>query len=621
MHVLMIEDHENDYLLLRRCAERIDGVRLAWCSTLAQGMDYLDTQAVDVVLLDMTLSDAHGLPMLDRLYTQHPALPVIVLSISEDDELALRAVQHRAQDYLVKGHFNEEILKRALRYAVERKRIEHALDTERRLVRTLIDSVPDYIFVKDTQSRFVVANKAMLDAGSMSTMDEIVGKTDFDFHPTEIAQKFYDKEQQLLATGEKFINEEEVAFDFQTGDKLWFLTTKMPLRDVQGNITGLIGVSRNITQRKQFEEKLQEERALLRTLIDSSPDYIFIKDTQGRYVINNIAHARSVNATPKDLIGKTVLDVLPSNIAAQVHVDDEHVLKSGKPLINLERVTLNEDGATRMMLVTKIPLHDENGQVTGLVGISRDITDRKQLDARTLELAAERERILVLQRLISDLSHDLRTPLTIINNSLYLLHKIPDPQKQQPHLERMEAQVLRLDKLLGELLQMAQLDQQGTDLELDQAELNSLMKTLLREYESIAIAKQVAIEFAPDGDVCFAYADTPILVRALVSLLENAVTYTPDGGRIVVRTSTEENNQTLISVQDSGVGIKANDLPHIFERFYRADQARSTHTGGHGLGLSIALRIVEAHQGSIQVESAPNKGSRFTILLPTTAPD
>ncbi|MBZ0296320.1 MAG: PAS domain-containing protein, partial [Anaerolineae bacterium] len=474
MHVLMIEDHENDYLLLRRCAERIDGVRLAWCSTLAQGMDYLDTQAVDVVLLDMTLSDAHGLPMLDRLYTQHPALPVIVLSISEDDELALRAVQHRAQDYLVKGHFNEEILKRALRYAVERKRIEHALDTERRLVRTLIDSVPDYIFVKDTQSRFVVANKAMLDAGSMSTMDEIVGKTDFDFHPTEIAQKFYDKEQQLLATGEKFINEEEVAFDFQTGDKLWFLTTKMPLRDVQGNITGLIGVSRNITQRKQFEEKLQEERALLRTLIDSSPDYIFIKDTQGRYVINNIAHARSVNATPKDLIGKTVLDVLPSNIAAQVHVDDEHVLKSGKPLINLERVTLNEDGATRMMLVTKIPLHDENGQVTGLVGISRDITDRKQLDARTLELAAERERILVLQRLISDLSHDLRTPLTIINNSLYLLHKIPDPQKQQPHLERMEAQVLRLDKLLGELLQMAQLDQQGTDLELDQAELNSL---------------------------------------------------------------------------------------------------------------------------------------------------
>ncbi|MEP6987474.1 MAG: ATP-binding protein, partial [Chloroflexota bacterium] len=385
--------------------------------------------------------------------------------------------------------------------------------------------------------------------------------------------------------------------------------------DSQRQPLHFISQIQNITKRKQTETALAAERNLLRTLIDSSPDYIFIKDREGRFILSNVAHAQAAGLNADELVGKTAFKVFPPDLAAQFHADDERVMQSGEPLINIERATVDQHGKSRTVLTTKIPLRDKDGQVTSLVGISRDITARKELETQTIELAAERDRGKVLQRFIHDMSHDFRTPLAVISSSLYLLLKHTDPQKQQLYANRAEQQILRLDKLLEELLQMEHLDQGEITFQFSLTEINAFLAPLIREYETIAISKQITVEFVSDTASYFARIDEVEFARVMTKLMDNAVAYTPEGGHITIRTGTE-GNWVIVSVQDTGIGIAASDLPHIFERFYRADQARPTETGGSGLGLSIVQKIIEAHDGSIEIESTVGQGSRFSIKLP-----
>lgn len=140
----------------------------------------------------------------------------------------------------------------------ERKRLEKALEKERALLHTLIDTLPDHIYVKDSGSRFLLANDAIVRSMAVSTQDELLGKTDFDFHPLEMAEQYYADEQTILDSGQPLINREEPVIDQQTGAIRWLLSTKVPFRDGQGNIAGLVGINRDITKRKQAEEALQK---------------------------------------------------------------------------------------------------------------------------------------------------------------------------------------------------------------------------------------------------------------------------------------------------------------------------------------------------------------------------
>ena len=264
----------------------------------------------------------------------------------------------------------------------ERKQAEERLVAERDLLTTLINTLPDNIFIKDVMGRIVIDNKSHQRTLGENSLEQVVGKTDFDFFPREQAAQYDADEKQIVRSGEALIDKVEPVID-KDNNQRWLLTTKVPLRDRHGIITGIVGFNHDITERKQTDERLAEDRNLLRTLIDNLPDRIMAMDLQGRKTLSNLADLRATGGKKmEDVIGKTDLETYPPELAKEFWALDKAVLDTGMPIINHEEGGLDADGNPVWVLTTKIPLRDGQGNVMGLVGIGHDITERKQADER-----------------------------------------------------------------------------------------------------------------------------------------------------------------------------------------------------------------------------------------------
>ncbi len=266
------------------------------------------------------------------------------------------------------------------RQIAERERVEQALKRERLLLRTLIDNLPDIIFAKDAQSRFVITNTACANQLGASRVEEVLGKTDADFVSPELASQYLADEQALMQSGQPITKEEPTQYK-KTGEMLQSLTTKVPLKDDAGKVVGLIGIARDITERKRAEETIARERQLLRTLIDRLPETFYIKDLDSRFLVANEAQAEQCGkGTPSQLLGLSDADLFPFELAAEFRAEELKVF-AGEPLVDHENTLVFPDGRKHTMLTTKLPFRDSQGRICGLVGIGRDITERKQTEA------------------------------------------------------------------------------------------------------------------------------------------------------------------------------------------------------------------------------------------------
>jgi sigma-B regulation protein RsbU (phosphoserine phosphatase) len=265
-----------------------------------------------------------------------------------------------------------------------------ALDSD--ILRVLMDTIPDFIYFKDLQSRFVRNNAAHAHSLGANSPEECVGKTDHDFFSPEHAGKALADERHILTTGQPVIATVE-RVTLRDGSQTWGSTTKMPWRDRTGKIIGTFGVTRDITATKEAKDRLQEERNLLRTIIDNIPSRLYVKDLESRYVLNNRAHLQLLGLRDQaEAIGHTTADFFPGERGEQALADDRVVLEGGR-VLNQEKSDFGAKGDVRWSLVTKVPLHDSHGRLTGLVGISHDITRRKiaeqELQRRTEEMETD----------------------------------------------------------------------------------------------------------------------------------------------------------------------------------------------------------------------------------------
>ncbi|MAU08279.1 MAG: hypothetical protein CL607_00540 [Anaerolineaceae bacterium] len=246
--------------------------------------------------------------------------------------------------------------------------------------------------------------------------------------------------------------------------------------------------------------------------------------------------------------------------------------------------------------------------------IITDLRQQKQAEQQAIELEIERQRTRLLANFVSNTSHDLRTPISIILSGLVNLGHIEDEQRRQEKVRQVESQVLYLNRVLEQFQEMAALDS-TKELILGPGKINAVIQQATLSVEREAQLKGIAVGSDLLLDTPLISFDAEMLFRALVELIQNAIRFTPPDGEVQVRSAIMEDHHILIEVANSGPGISSEKLQHVFERFFKVDEARSM-TGGAGLGLAIVKRIVELHHGSIEIDSVPNVETILRIRLP-----
>ena len=371
---------------------------------------------------------------------------------------------------------------------------------------------------------------------------------------------------------------------------------------------------RSATEASRRMDVAERERQY-RGQFEAIADAIHI-NADGVIIDVNPAFEQMFGYSRDEIIGRLVLDFIPEDMHRLV-LQSRHTRSE----VPYESEGKHKDGTIFPLEIVPRNYTQDGRQLR--VVTMRDITRRKQSESEKLQLAIERERVEVLRIFLTDVSHDLRTPLTILKNNVYLIEKTADDSSAWvKRLGIIDAQIDHMEKLIENLLTMSRLDAAPTTFNFESQDLNLVINDVFDEQESLAMAKGQVLQLSLDTNLEPVLIDTVEFKRVIRHLIVNAVSYTPEGGTITIQTG-QVDDDTVVKVSDTGTGISPEEIPHIFERFYRADKARQIDTGGMGLGLAITRQIVHAHGGTITVESSPGAGTIFTIRLPSathTAP-
>src|SRR5437867_2969709 len=501
----------------------------------------------------------------------------------------------------------------------ERKRAEQAVRDSEVLYHSLVESLPQNIFRKDRAGRFTFGN-ARFCAELRRPLEEIIGKTDFDLFPKELAEKYQRDDQRVMETGAPFDAVEE----HRTPDrgKIYVQVIKTPLYDASGNVLGIQGMFWDVTERKKMEVALAYERDLLRALLDNIPDNIYFKDTQSRFVKVGQALARKFGLQdPEEAVGKTDFDFFTAEHAQAAYEDEQFIGRTGQPIIGKMEKETWHDGRVTWGLTTKMPFRDKDGKIIGTFGVTKDITQLKETER---ELAEARDVALESARLksefLANMSHEIRTPMNGIIGMTGLLMDTDLSDDQRDFAETIRSSADALLTIINDVLDFSKIEAGKLSIESISFDLRDIVESTVELLAERAEVK--AIELASwvlDDVPRHLRGDPGRLRQVLTNLVGNAIKFT-EHGEVVVRVTKENETEERVTIRcavtDTGIGIPGEAQDKLFQAFTQADGSLTRRYGGTGLGLAISKQLVELMGGRIGMESTPGAGSTFWFVLP-----
>ena len=502
----------------------------------------------------------------------------------------------------------------------DQKQTSEALKESELLYHSLVESIPQNIVRKNLEGRFIFANQKFCQTIGKS-MNEILGKTDYDLSPKHLADKYRRDDLLVIETGEPYATTESHPGSREEQDDIHIETVKTPLRDSSGNISGIQCMFWDVTERHQMEEQLAYERDLLSALLDNVPDRIYIKDIESRFIKGSTALAKRLGLnTPGDIIGKTDYDFHPSDHAKSFHEDEQRVILTGKPIVNKVEQQTDENGRDIWASVTKVPFSNRSGIITGIIGISRDITalklaERETARARDLALDA----VQMKARFLAVMSHEIRTPMNGIIGMIDLLLASDLSEEQIEYADTVRTSADALLDILNDILDLSKIEAGRLELEKTEFSLRQVIEEAVELHALRAEANHIELNchIPPSLENQF-YGDAGRLRQILLNLVSNAVKFTEKGE---VQTSvqqleaTEQGLRLQFTVKDTGIGISPEMCDKVFDAFRQADGSTTRRYGGTGLGLSISKQLSEMMDGDMWVESTPGEGSQFHLIV------
>lgn len=522
--------------------------------------------------------------------------------------------------------------------------------TQKALLDALINSIPDLIFYKDQKSVYLGCNKAFTEYAGRDEQ-ALIGYTDFDFFPPEVAEFFQAKDRAMLASCIAQRNDEWITYP--DGHRVLLDTLKTPFIGPNGEVLGLIGISRDITRMKAVEEELARKHKTLRMLADNLPDMLWAKDVQGRFLFANRAICENLlmAADVDEPIGKTELFFARRERSRHPEQNDWHTF--GELCVDSDAVTLQQmramhfeefghvRGQMLYLEVNKAPLFDNDGKLLGTVGSGRDITKIKKLE---MELATERKQAEKEQQRMEEqlqrgqkmeaigmmargVAHDLNNILSgIVAYPELILMQLPESSPLRAFALAIQESGRQAAAVVADLLTVSR----GAAAVKEVCDLNRLVKKLLQSSDlQLLSASHSGVLLTADlaDDLFNVCCSSTQIHKCLLNLIRNGYEAIGEEGKIIITTrnryidlplkgyaDVNPGEYVVLSVTDTGAGISESDLGHIFEPFYTK---KSMGKRGTGLGLTVVWNVVQDHDGYIDVHTDQN-GTCFDLYFPAT---
>ncbi len=408
---------------------------------------------------------------------------------------------------------------------------------------------------------------------------------------------------------------EEIAVDaMRRGAFDYIVKSEHVFRDIPHIVKRALREWSHIQMRKSAQIALKHSEERYRAIVENSLIGIFTMDVHNQIIYANDEFANITDCNVNAIIDSSFLNLVKGSYHKTISELHKSIIsKRTQSKHRIEIELMHRDGSEHVAELTMAFYISPSGEPQ-VLGQLIDITHRKLADQHKLQLALEKEKVNLLHLFIGNVTHDFKTPIAVIKMSLYFLEKYQDPVKRQEKINAIGLQIERLSDLIQNLLALTRLDY-NTQLDTEPQFVEDLIQDVI-SYLLLIIERKhlrISLEFTPDPQKL--HLDTKEFRQALLNLIENAVNYTPDGGEITILTKVQ-NESYLVVIQDTGIGIHESDLDQIFNRFYRSTEAKASIQSGSGIGLAIVKRVVEMHDGEIDVASKLGEGTTFTVTLP-----
>ena len=372
--------------------------------------------------------------------------------------------------------------------------------------------------------------------------------------------------------------------------------------DMQGS-SEITNITNNLNDLSEVirltQENLEQESKRLNSILSYMTDGVLATNRRGKITMINDMAKKQLGVQKEDVLNKSILELLK--------IEDEYELRD--LITQVPELMIDSQDANGEYLSLRVRfalVRRESGFISGLVAVLHDTTEQEK---------EERERRLF----VSNVSHELRTPLTSVKSYLEALDEGALSESVAPDFIKVSLdETNRMMRMVTDLLHLSRIDNATSHLDVELINFTAFITFILNRFDQIrGQDEEKKYELVRDYPITSVWIeiDTDKMTQVIDNILNNAIKYSPDGGKITVTMKTTD-DQMILSISDQGLGIPKQDLPRIFDRFYRVDRARSRAQGGTGLGLSIAKEIIKQHKGFIWAKSEYGKGSTFTIVLP-----
>lgn len=485
-----------------------------------------------------------------------------------------------------------------------------------------LNSTTGYIFIKNLDGIYESVSIENARLMGLNSIDEVIGKNDYELYPKEIANSFIKEDEEIKKYRQSRLY--ETVHEHPEKGRIVLETVKSPIYDKNGNITGIQGISKDVTLIKELTQEVFEQSMQLNAIFDNIPPAVWFTDKDGKCIMVNKTFENFYGVKQENLIGKDLKQVLlEKNIISKttvkhLTVDNSEIMNNNKKIF--KDIFMRINGTNRVIEIYKSPMHDTFGKFQGILGLSFDITRRVQAERKLTRAKKNAEKAnKAKSTFLANMSHEIRTPMNGIMGFIQLLADTNLDLEQKDYVNEIKNSSEILLTLLNNILDLSKIEAGKMQLENVEFNLRHILEDIGTLSSSNAFEKNLEINILCNSDIPETLiGDTTKLKQVLNNFVNNSIKFTEKGeinifAELLKR--TKEKATVKISISDTGVGISKENQEKVFGAFIQEDASITRKYGGTGLGLAISKDIINLMNGKIELKSKLKKGTTFSFII------